>query len=41
MKRLVNKNDKAGLHSYVRSLIQKFEKPWKTTKHQKAPLVAS
>jgi hypothetical protein len=27
MKRLVNKNDKAGLHSYVRSLIQKFEKP--------------
>jgi hypothetical protein len=27
MKRLVKKNDKTGLHSYVRSLIQKFEKP--------------
>ena len=27
IKRLVSKNDKTGLHSYVRSLIQKFEKP--------------
>lgn len=27
IKRLVFKNDKTGLHSYVRSLIQKFEKP--------------